>query len=283
MPLYSGLGYRVFTFVVGTAVMIAWVMVYAAKVKKNPQSSLVYKIDRERDLSAFQQGAAAEPFTGRRATVLLLFLGGMGLLVWGILEKGWYIDEIGALFLAMGILMGLCAGLPSDKIAKAFVAGARDMVGVALIIACARALLILTREGQVLDTLLHYSSQSISGLPAVVAAQLMFLLQCGINFFIHSGSGQAALTMPVLGAARRPRRHHPPDHGLRLPALRIRQPDPAHLGGHHGGARHGQDPLGQVGALLPPADAGADGLEPVAPGAAGSDPLGPVLAETGFS
>lgn len=198
VPLYSGLGYRVFTFVVGTAVMIAWVMAYARKVKKHPEASLVYEIDRQRDLSAFDRTAAPEPWTGRRALVLFIFLASMATLVWGILEKQWYIEEIGALFLAMGILMGLVAGLASDRMATSFIAGAKDMIGVALIIAGARALLIIGKEGQVLDTLLHYGSQPISALPPVIAAQLMFLLQCGINFFIHSGTGQAALTMPVM-------------------------------------------------------------------------------------
>ena len=198
VPVYSGLEYRLFTFVLTTGVMIAWVMVYAARVKKNPKLSLVYKIDRARDLSAYKAGAKVEPWTSRRLLVFGLFLGSMCLLVWGILEKQWYIEEIGALFLAMGILMGLVAGLSGNNIATAFVAGAKDMVGVTLIIACGRALLILTKEGQILDTLLYYSAESINGLPAVVAAQLMFVLQCGINFFIHSGSAQAALTMPVM-------------------------------------------------------------------------------------
>jgi uncharacterized ion transporter superfamily protein YfcC len=198
VPLYSGLGYRVFTFVIGTTVMIAWVMAYARKVKKNPQASLVYEIDRGRDLSAFDRNAAPAPWTGRKALVLFIFLASMALLVWGILEKQWYIEEIGALFLAMGLVMGLVSGLAGDRIATAFTAGAKDMVGVALIIACARALLIIGKEGQVLDTLLHYGAQPISLLPPVIAAQLMFLLQCGINFFIHSGTGQAALTMPVM-------------------------------------------------------------------------------------
>ena len=198
VPLYSGLGYRLFTFFIGTALMIVWVMVYAAKVKKNPQASLVYEIDRARDLSAFEKGRAPEPFTGRRAAVLGLFLASMVVLIWGILEKQWFIEEIGALFLAMGLLMGLVSGLSPNRIATSFVTGAKDMVGVTLIIACGRALLIISREGQVLDTLLHYSSQAISGLPAVVAAQLMFLMQAAINFFIHSGTAQAALTMPIM-------------------------------------------------------------------------------------
>jgi len=88
--------------------------------------------------------------------------------------------------------------LRPSAIASSFAAGAKDLVNVALIIACGRALLILAREGQILDTVLHYSSLGISVLPQVVAAQMMFVVQAGINFFIHSGTAQAALTMPIM-------------------------------------------------------------------------------------
>ncbi len=198
LPLYSGLGYRLVTWFAGTAVMIAWVMVYAAKVKRDPESSPVYALDRARDHSAFRLDGVVDPWTARRAAVLVLFLASMATLVWGILEKQWFIEEIGALFLAMGLVMGAVAGLKADEIAQSFVAGAKDMVNVTLIIACGRALLILAREGQVLDTILFYSSQAISSLPTVVAAQVMFVVQAVINFFIHSGTAQAALTMPIM-------------------------------------------------------------------------------------
>jgi uncharacterized ion transporter superfamily protein YfcC len=198
LPLYSGLGYRVISWFVGTAVVIAWVMVYAARVKKNPKLSPVYDIDRERDLTAYDHGGPPEPWTLRRALVLFLLVVAMAVLVWGILEKQWFIEEIGALFLAMGLLMGVVAGQKPNDIASAFVAGAKDMVSVALIIACGRALLIIAKEGAILDTLLYWGSEAISGLPVVVAAQVMFLIQASINFFIHSGTAQAALTMPVM-------------------------------------------------------------------------------------
>ena len=122
----------------------------------------------------------------------------MGVLVWGILKKQWFIEEIGALFLAMGLVMGIVGGLKSDQVASSFVAGAKDMVNVSLIIACGRALLIIAREAQVLDTILFYGSGVISSLPGIVAAQVMFVVQCVINFFIHSGTAQAALTMPIM-------------------------------------------------------------------------------------
>lgn len=198
LPLYSGLGYRVATWFLTTGVMIAWVMVYAARVKKRPELSPVRDLDLARDRHAPAGEGAAEPWTVRHALVLSLFVGTMGVLVWGILKKQWFIEEIGALFLAMGLVLGVVAGLRGNAIATAFVAGAKDMVNVALIIACGRALLIIAREAKVLDTILFHGAGAISHLPGIVAAQVMFLVQCVINFFIHSGTAQAALTMPIM-------------------------------------------------------------------------------------
>ena len=177
--------------------MVTWVMVYAARVKRHPEKSPVFELDRQRE-KADADVNAVEPWTARRALVLGIFISAMGVLVWGILQKQWFIEEIGALFLAMGLVMGIVAGLRSNEIATAFVAGAKDMVTVTLIIACGRALLIIAREAKVLDTILFHGSGLISLLPGIVAAQVMFLVQCVINFFIHSGTAQAALTMPIM-------------------------------------------------------------------------------------
>ncbi len=198
LPLYSGLGYRVVTWVLTTAVIVAWVMAYAARVKRRPESSPVQALDRERAHAAPEAGGAAAAWTFRRVLVLAIFVLAMAALVWGILRAGWFIEEIGGLFLATGLLMGAVSGLKPSEIAASFAAGAKDMVGVALIIACGRALLIVAKEARVLDTLLWAGSSAVSGLPAVVAAQVMFVVQCVINFFIHSGTAQAALTMPIM-------------------------------------------------------------------------------------
>ncbi|NLI45692.1 MAG: putative basic amino acid antiporter YfcC [Acidobacteria bacterium] len=197
LPLYSGLEYRLICWVIGTAVVIAYVMVYAAKVKRNPQLSPVYAIDRSRE-SAGSGETVDDTWTVRHILVIFLFALTMVLLVWGILEKQWYIEEIAALFLAMGLMLGAVAGLRPSRIARGFVTGAKDMVNVAFIIACGRALLIIAKDGQVLDTMLNAGVGLISALPLVVAAQMMFLVQSAINFFIHSGTAQAALTMPIM-------------------------------------------------------------------------------------
>ncbi len=197
LPLYSGLEYRVATWFVTTSVMTAWVVVYAERVKRRPESSPVLELDRARERSTVGTGKV-EPWTARRVLVLSIFVLAMGVLVWGILKKSWFIEEIGALFLAMGLVMGAVAGLKPNAIATSFVAGAKDMVGVTLIIACGRALLIISREARILDTVLAAGAGVITLLPAVVAAQVMFVVQCVINFFIHSGTAQAALTMPIM-------------------------------------------------------------------------------------
>ena len=197
VPLYSGLGYRVLTWVVGTAVIIAYVMWYARRVKRNPEISPVRDIDLEREAVVPQEALAAR-WDARHAVTLALFVASMALLVVGVLRWQWYIDQIAVLFFGMGIALGLAGGLGPSRIARTFVTGAKDMVGVVFIISCARALLVIAQEAKVLDTLLYAASGALSALPLAVTAQVMFLIQCVINFFIHSGTAQAALTMPVM-------------------------------------------------------------------------------------
>jgi uncharacterized ion transporter superfamily protein YfcC len=197
IPLYSGLGYRLVSWVIGTAVIIAYVMWYARKVKRNPECSPVYDIDRARE-AVMPHDGAKEHWDVRHVATLSLFVASMVLLVVGVLKWQWYIDQIAVLFLGMGIVLGFTGGLGPSRVAKTFVTGAKDMVGVVFIIACARALLVIAQEARILDTMLYGASGALSRLPRGVIAQVMFLIQCVINFFIHSGTAQAALTMPIM-------------------------------------------------------------------------------------
>ena len=119
-------------------------------------------------------------------------------MVLGILKYKWYINEIGGVFLAMGILAGLVGGLRGDVFGKAFVDGAKDMINAVLIIGTARAILIVAQDGKILDTILSAMAGSISQFNPVISAQIMFVSQCVINFFVHSGTAQAALTIPIM-------------------------------------------------------------------------------------
>jgi uncharacterized ion transporter superfamily protein YfcC len=198
IPLYSGLGYRLVSWVIGTTVVTAYVVWYARRVKRNPELSPVRDIDLAREAVDPASHAVTAAWDARHVATLVLFVASMVLLVVGVLKWQWYIDQIAMLFLGMGIVLGFAGGLGPSHIARTFVAGAKDMVGVVFIVACARALLVIAQEAKILDTMLASASGAVSLLPRAAIAQVMFLIQCVINFFIHSGTAQAALTMPIM-------------------------------------------------------------------------------------
>jgi uncharacterized ion transporter superfamily protein YfcC len=115
-------------------------------------------------------------------------------MVVGVVRHGWYIEQIAALFLVMGI----AGGLDSDALVAAFVHGAKDLVGTALVIALARGTMKLARDANIIHTMLHGLLPLVQSSSPVFAAQKMSGIQTVINFFMHSGSGQASLTMPIM-------------------------------------------------------------------------------------
>mgnify|MGYP001027958782 CR=1 FL=1 len=200
LPLYSGIGYRLVIWAVGTAIAIAVVMSYASRVLKNPRISPTYEEDLEKrkNLEINTAGQEEVRILSSHRLVLILFLLGMILLVFGILRFKWFINEIAGLFLALGILSGILGRLSSEELAKSFVQGAKDMINAALIIGCARAILVVAMDGKIMDTMLYSMAKAISNFHPVISSQLMFVCQCIINFFVHSGTAQAALTMPIM-------------------------------------------------------------------------------------
>lgn len=200
LPIYSGIGYRIIVWFLGTAIAIFVVMRYASRVHRNPRLSLTYKEDLERREKLRLNISPTElvHLTRAHKQVLVLFLAGMILLVFGILRYKWYIQEIAGIFLALGILSGLIGRLKAEDIAGSFVDGAKDMVNAALIIGCARAILVVATDGKILDTTLYYMSKAIANFHPILSSQMMFVSQCVINFFVHSGTAQAALTMPIM-------------------------------------------------------------------------------------
>ena len=197
VPIYSGLGYRIAAWVVVMSVVITYVMLYARKIKRDPSLSPVRDIDLERE-SIQHHPDEHEGWDLRHILALGTFAIAMVLLVFGVLKYQWYMDAIAALFLAMGIVIGLMSRMGPSAIARHFVAGAKDMVGVVFIVASARALLVIANDARIMDTILYFGSNIIQVLPKGITAQVMFLVQCVINFFIHSGTAQAALTMPIM-------------------------------------------------------------------------------------
>ena len=198
ITLFSGVVYRSILWVITTIVGIIFLMIYARKIKKNPQLSPMYKLDEEKRKKLNKSENEEVKFTLSHKIIIASIGVCLAVIIWGVLRKGFWIPEIAAVFLITGIFAGIVGGLKADEMADAFVAGAKDMIGAAMVIGFARAIVIIAENSQIIDTILYGLSSFIGKLPSLLAACVMLPVQMFINFFVISGSGQAALTMPIL-------------------------------------------------------------------------------------
>lgn len=197
LPPMSGFGYRVLCWFLLTGLAIGYVLYYAARVRKNPELSPTFASDQiKREKHHYSE--EANVLESAHVIGLTLMAAGFGILIYGVLEWGWYIKEISAVFLSMGIVIGLVSRLNLDAMVKGFLDGAKDLLSTALVIALAKGLVVLANDGRIIHTILNGLSQSIAHFHPIVCSQLMFLVQTVLNFFVPSGSGQAALTMPIM-------------------------------------------------------------------------------------
>jgi len=203
VPPFSGASFRVGLWLATTSMTIAFVMWHANRVRRDPTTSPTYDIDERKRQKGLHLSEHAEPLSLRQKAVLASFFLGLVVLVWGVLPSDsggfdWYIVEMSALFVALGVVMGAIGGLGANGVAGAFMDGVRDLAPTAVIIGLARGILVVLQDGQVVDTILHTVASGLEGAGSAGAAVAMFCAQTGINFFVPSGSGQAALTMPLM-------------------------------------------------------------------------------------
>lgn len=195
---FSGIGLRIALYVVLIATGSAYVMWYARRVRSDPSRSVLSADRRAQDDDA---GLAPEqhPWTGRTiaAGIVLVILAGV--LVWGILARDWFFPEFAGMWMLIAIVVGLVGGLGPSKIAAGFEQGMRDVLAGALVVGIARGVAIILEDGQILDTIVHGLGESVGFLPPVLFALGMFLVQAVFNLIVPSGSGQALVTLPVLG------------------------------------------------------------------------------------
>ena len=199
VPLVSGWEYRVIVWVIVTGSTIAWVMIYAARIRKHPGRSIMYDLDQKRREEILKKQSEMGAFTSRHALALLVLLAGIVMMIVGVTLWGWYITELAALFLAMGVLSGIVTGQSPNLLAKNFILGVKDMAGAALIVGFTGGIIVILEDGNIMDTILHGMSLVTSNMPRILSADAMYVMQVGLNFFIPSGSTKAALTMPLMG------------------------------------------------------------------------------------
>lgn len=191
---------RMIAWVVLTAVAITWVVLYARRVKKNPESSITFEDDIAKKVEfAADESALDAEFTGRQKGVLAVFIAGMCLIIWGLVTQGWYMNEISAVFLAMGLLAGVICGFSQDVIAQEFVAGIADFAFSAIVVGLARGILVIASDGMIIDTILNALATGLGGIPAVLFTTLLYAVENLLAILVPSSSGLAALTAPIFG------------------------------------------------------------------------------------
>jgi uncharacterized ion transporter superfamily protein YfcC len=196
LPLFSGFQFRIVLWFLFTVVSVVYLSRYAARIKGEPSASMMYELDRQRDPVDDADDESA--FTKRHMAVLVLCVVALGALVIGALRWHWGILELSALFFALAVVAGPLGGLSANGTARSFIAGAADMTYAGLVVGLARGSLVILREASVIDTITQAMADAVSHWPASVSVLGIYFMQSLLNFIIPSGSGQAAVSLPIL-------------------------------------------------------------------------------------
>ena len=198
LPITSGFGIRVVLHVLNIALTIAFVLIYIRRIKKDPAKSLVY--DPNAPAQAEDAGvlAANAKMTWRQSVCALIVVLSFGFIIYGSLNWKWGISHYSTVFLIMGLTSGFIGGLGLNQTFKAFTKGMSGLTYAAFVIVFARAISVVMTDGKIIHTIVYYLSMPIGKVSAVAGANLMFLANVIINFFIPSGSGQAVTVMPIM-------------------------------------------------------------------------------------
>jgi uncharacterized ion transporter superfamily protein YfcC len=194
VPLTSGSLPKFIMMLAFLAIAFHHVYRYARKVQRDPSASLVAGVD---------YGSGFEPphdieLTRSRILILVVFVLGLVGFVYGAANHHWFIAELNAVFMGIGLAAALIARIPIGETSRIFLEGCAKMAAPALIVGFARTIAIVLEQGQIIDTIVYSIAHLLDGMPAEVSAFGMLVVQTVCNFFIPSGSGQAFVTMPIM-------------------------------------------------------------------------------------
>jgi uncharacterized ion transporter superfamily protein YfcC len=201
IPFTDGIVVRFILLIGGLLICSAYVMRYAIRVKADPSRSVVSKQwDAHRRLFLGNNSDDVQESTLNKTQIvaLLIFAATFVVMIWGVSTQDWWMARMGALFFGSAIVIGIIARLGEKKLTGSFVDGARDLLGVALVVGLARGIVVIMDQGMIADTILHSAETSLGGLPELAFINLMFWIEVGMSFFVPSSSGLAVLSMPIL-------------------------------------------------------------------------------------
>jgi uncharacterized ion transporter superfamily protein YfcC len=194
IPLNSGITFRLIFFAFAISISVIFLLRYGAKIKKDPSKSVMPDDDFSLEEHSF------EKVEFKKEHLITLIVGAVlfSFILFAVQQFGWWINEMAGGFLLIGFSAIAISRMSLNNATKAFVKGLEDMVVAALVVGFARGVQVVLQDGQILDTIIHSAATELQNFHQFVAAGGMLVFQTTLNFFIPSGSGQAAVTMPLM-------------------------------------------------------------------------------------
>jgi uncharacterized ion transporter superfamily protein YfcC len=209
VSISDGLVSRLVILIAGLAIGIFFVLRYADRVRRDPAASVVYDMRAENEERFVAQDTGdVEDLTSRHKTILAIFGLAFGVMMYGVIpwqDMGiglptlwWWFPEMTASFILFAIIIGLVGRMSETGLTESFVDGARDLLGVALIIGIARGITVVMNNGEITDTVLHWAELALGDVGKAAFAIVMYALFLPLSFLIPSSSGLATVAMPIM-------------------------------------------------------------------------------------
>lgn len=196
MPAFSGLEFRTVMWFVSTCIVAFIISLYARKVKNNKEKSYVSDVDTTG--MGLEKSFDEYTLNGNQKAVIAVMMLMFAAIIYGAAKLGWYLDQMSAVFLIGGIVVGIVNRYKVDDIIKHFTAGVTNAAGIALVVGIARAIQVVLENGKIMDTIINALTTPLSALTPFIATILITIFAGIIHFFIPSGSGMAVALMPII-------------------------------------------------------------------------------------
>jgi uncharacterized ion transporter superfamily protein YfcC len=197
VPLFSGIGYRLIIYFFVVAATIAYIIWYANRVKKDPKKSILSDNPFPKYDPKSMEEVSSE-LTTTHKLVLATLLIGIATYVYGVFQLGWSINEMAAVFIIIAAVTAIITRMGSNQMVSEFMVGAKSVLYGALIIGMARSIVVVLEDGLVLDTVVYGMFTMLEPFSNVAGALMMFVGNGLFNLIVSSGSGQAAIVMPIM-------------------------------------------------------------------------------------
>lgn len=197
LPLFSGFFFRGIVFFAFLGVTIAYICRYARRVQQDPGSSLMGSAS----MTSRQEEGDFVTTTAlglSHKAVLLLIPAAIGTFLYGGFNFGWGIKELSAIFIILAIFTAIIGRITPNNFVKQMMAGASEVMYGALVVGVAAAVIVLLKQASLIDTIVHSIVNSLDGHGKIMAMQLLYAFNLTFNGLITSGTGQAAIVMPIM-------------------------------------------------------------------------------------